>query len=100
MISEAARCLGRRGGLSRGRRLSKERLSEIALMGSRARADSIRLAKAIHNNFDYLSAIARLRPPQEVPEESCVGGRLQGVYGGEDQAQDRQEAAGSARSDR
>ncbi len=72
--------LGRRGGLRRGQRLSKPRLTEIARMGARARAESLRLASAIRNNFDYVRAVQQLNPPQEVCAESTVTGPLPGVY--------------------
>jgi hypothetical protein len=82
-ISEGARALGRRGGVRRAQRLSKQRLSEIARMGARAREESLRLAEAIRNNFDYVSAIHRLHPPKEVRSESTSCGALPGIHDGE-----------------
>ncbi len=73
--------LGRRGGLSRAERLSPERRAEIARMGAEARAESLRLAGAIRNNFDYLGAIERLRPAPNVGLESLFSGPLPGIYG-------------------
>ena len=59
-----ARTLGRRGGLRRAQRLSKRRRAEIARIGASARAESLRLAEVIRNNFDYVRAIERLNPPR------------------------------------
>jgi hypothetical protein len=84
-ISEIARTLGRRGGLSRARRLSSRRRAEIARMGARARAESLRLAETIRNNFDYVCAVRQLHPPQAVRSESTFGGPLPGIYDGEEE---------------
>jgi len=54
-------------------------------MGAKARGESIRLAKAIRNNFDYVSAIHRLHPPKQVRSESMFSGTLPGIYDGENQ---------------
>jgi hypothetical protein len=63
-------------------RLSKVRgRAEIARLGSQARVDSHRLAKAIRNNFDYLAAIHQLTPPTRVGSESTIAGKLPGIYG-------------------
>jgi hypothetical protein len=83
-IAEIARTLGRRGGLSRARRLSSQRRAEIARMGARARRDSLRLAAAIRNNFDYVRAVHYLHPPAVVRSESVFSGPLPGIYGDED----------------
>jgi hypothetical protein len=88
-ISEIAARLGRRGGLSRAKRLSKQRLREIARMGATARAESLRLAEAIRNNFDHVSAMQQLRRPPEVRTESTVSGPLPGVYGSTIEDKDR-----------
>jgi hypothetical protein len=82
-ISEMARALGRRGGLSRAQRLSNRRLAEIARMGARARGESLRLAGAIRNNFEYVRAIHRLHPPKQVRSESTCSGTLPGIHGTE-----------------
>lgn len=81
--SRMATLLGRRGGLSRARRLSKRRLAEIARMGAMARAESLRLAEAIRNNFDYVRAMHRLQPPTPVRPTSTCPGPLPGLYGPE-----------------
>ncbi len=59
--SEMAKKLGRRGGLKRAQRLSKERKQEIARSGAKARIESLRLAKRIESNFRHLAAIQELR---------------------------------------
>jgi len=92
-ISQIASTLGRRGGLSRGQRLSKQRLTEIARMGARARAESLRLARAIRNNFDYGSAMQQLHPPQKVRAESIVSAPLPGIYASSNEDQDETPAA-------
>ena len=78
-----AKALGRRGGLSRARRLSSRRLADIARAGARARGESLRLARAIRTNFDYVKAIRELHPPPPVRSESRCGGKLPGIYGSE-----------------
>jgi hypothetical protein len=82
-ISEMARALGSRGGLSRARRLSSERLADIARAGATARGESLRLARAILANFDYANAIRELHPPRPVRSESRCGRKLPGIYGPE-----------------
>jgi len=82
-ISEMARALGRRGGLSRARRLSSERRADIARAGASARGESLRLTRAILTNFDYVDAIRELHPPIPVRSETRCRGRLPGIYGPE-----------------
>ena len=82
-ISGMARTLGRRGGLSRAQRLSIRRLTEIARLGAHARGESLRLARAIRTNFDYVMAIDELRPPRPVRSETRCRRRLPGIYGTE-----------------
>jgi hypothetical protein len=82
-ISEMARALGSRGGLSRARRLSSERRADIARAGATARGESLRLARAILTNFDYVNAIRELHPPRPVRSESTCRGKLPGIYGPE-----------------
>lgn len=82
-ISEMARALGSRGGLSRARRLSSRRMADIAREGASARGESLRLARAIRTNFDYVNAIRELHPPRPVRSESTCRGRLPGIYGPE-----------------
>ena len=83
-ISEIASALGRRGGLSRARRLSSGRRVEIARAGARARGESLRLAGAIRNNFDYVRAVRQLHPPADVRSESLFSGPLPGIYDAEE----------------
>lgn len=80
-LSEMAKTLGRRGGLRRAHRLSSRRRAEIARMGARARAESLRLAGVIRNNFDYVRAIERLDPPGPVLSETSSRGALPGIHG-------------------
>ncbi len=82
-ISEMARALGRRGGLSRARRLSSQRLADIARAGATARGESLRLARTIRANFDYVRAIRELHPPRPVRSDTRCGGKLPGIYGPE-----------------
>jgi hypothetical protein len=82
-ISEMARALGSLGGRSRARRLSSERLADIARTGARARGESLHLARAIQTNFDYVNAIRELHPPRPVRSETRCSGRLPGIYGPE-----------------
>ena len=82
-ISEMARALGSRGGLSRARRLSSERRADIAREGASARGESLRLARAILTNFDYVQAIRQLHPTRPVSSESTCRGKLPGIYGPE-----------------
>jgi hypothetical protein len=82
-ISEMAKALGRRGGLSRARRLSSRRMADIARAGASARGESFRLARAIRTNCDYVRAIRELHPPKPIRSEARCGGRLPGLYGPE-----------------
>jgi hypothetical protein len=82
-ISDMARALGRRGGLSRARRLSSRRRADIARAGACARGESLRLARAIRTNFDYVEAIRELHPLPPVHSESMCSGKLPGIYGTE-----------------
>ena len=59
--TEIARVLGRRGGLARGRALSRERRREIAAKGGRARALSHHAERRVQENFRALGAIEALR---------------------------------------
>lgn len=79
--SEIAKKLGRRGGLKRAQRLSNQRLKEIARLGAQARKESLRLAKTIQNNFDYVAAIHQLNPPKPIVSQSTLSGKLPGIYG-------------------
>jgi len=61
--TEAARTLGRRGGLARAARLTAEERRAIASHGGRARSLSFHAARRIRENFRYLAAVDALRPP-------------------------------------
>jgi len=78
--SQIARVLGRLGGLKRAQKLSSTRRTEIARLGSQARSDSLRLERAIRNNFDYVAAINQLHPPRAVRSESRPLRKLPGIY--------------------
>lgn len=56
-MSEAAKQLGRQGGLKRALKLSKIQKREIALSGNRARLESFMLAKRIEENFYYVEVV-------------------------------------------
>jgi hypothetical protein len=86
--SEIAKMLGRLGGQKRAQRLSKERRTEIARLGSQARADSLRLEKTIRNNFDYVAAIHQLHPPSPVSSGPSARRKLPGIYGRKQKRQD------------
>jgi hypothetical protein len=75
--------LGSRGGLSRARRLSSERRADIARAGASARGESLRLARAILTNFDYVNAVRELTPPGPIRSESACRRKLPGIYGPE-----------------
>ncbi len=79
-LAEIARTLGSRGGISRARRLSKPRLEEFARMGGHARAESLRLARTILTNFDYVRAIDEIHPPPVVRSETNCRRKLPGIY--------------------
>jgi hypothetical protein len=82
-MAEMARALGSRGGFSRARRLSGRRRADIARAGARAREESLRLARAIRTNFEFVNAIRELHPPGTVRSETRCRGRLPGIYGPE-----------------
>lgn len=79
--SQIAKQLGRRGGLKRAKNLSKERRSEIAEMGAKARMESIVIARRIHINFAYADAVRALAPrrPRVISTSTCHG-PLPGIY--------------------
>jgi hypothetical protein len=78
---EAARALGRHGGLKRAERLTSERKSKIASLGGKARARSFAIAKRLRENFDYVAAILELSGPLRTTDrlKSCHE-RLPGIY--------------------
>ncbi len=79
-LTEMARTLGRRGGHRRAQRLSRGRRAEIARLGARARAESLRLAEVIRINFDYLRVIEAFHPPRPVLSETTSRRALPGIY--------------------
>lgn len=60
-----AKALGKRGGQMRARRLSADRRNKIATLGGKARAESIKIAKRIEENFRYLEAIRAMTSSQD-----------------------------------
>jgi hypothetical protein len=60
--------------------LSGQRRGEIARSGAEARIESLRMAKAIQNNFDYVAAIHQLFPPEPVVSERTFDGKPPGIY--------------------
>ena len=79
-LSEIARTLGRRGGLRRAQRLSRRRRAEISRLGAKARTESLRLARVIRTNFQYVAVIERLDPPRPVLSETTCRRTLPGIY--------------------
>lgn len=80
-ISLLAKALGRRGGLSRSRRLSAERKKQIAALGGHSRAQSLLLAKRVHVNFRYVQTIREMRGESlTVKREKNFTGKLPGLY--------------------
>lgn len=79
--SQIAKQLGRRGGLKRAKNLSKERRSEIAKMGAKARMESIVIARRIRINFAYADAVRALAPrrPRVISTSTCHG-PLPGIH--------------------
>ena len=78
--SKIAKELGRRGGLKRAKKLSKDRKKEIAKLGARARTESLQLAKRIQSNFAHLAFINALNPPPKVKSVSTCNEKLPGIY--------------------
>ena len=78
---DIARQLGRRGGRARAKRLSPERKQEIASLGGVSRADSLRAARRIADNFRYAAATRVLRgTPPTIRRVKAVNGVLPGLY--------------------
>jgi hypothetical protein len=78
--SEIAKRLGRKGGLKRAQRLPEQRRKEIARLGAKARIESLRLARMVQINFDYVVAIQKLHPPKPCVSQSAPKGRVPGIY--------------------
>ena len=79
-LSALARALGRRGGLSRARRLTPADRSRIASMGGHARRESLLAARRIANNFRYVAVAHELRPAPPVTRLRTCRTRLPGIY--------------------
>jgi hypothetical protein len=83
-LREIATALGRRGGRSRARRLSREDRKRIAAMGGRARLNSLRAARRIADNLRYAAALVDLRGQSpDVTRLRDFKDRLPGIYPGE-----------------
>ena len=79
--SEMAKALGRRGGLSRGQRLSATDKKCIASLGGKARAQSLQAARRIADNFRYVAVLGDLRAqPATIRRLSAFAGPLPGIY--------------------
>ena len=79
-VSALARTLGRRGGLSRAKRLTPAERAHIASLGGHARRESLQAARRIAANFDYLAAVHELRPVPPVKRVRACRVRLPGLY--------------------
>lgn len=79
--SEMAKALGRRGGLSRGKRLSATDRKRIASLGGKARFRSLQAARRIVDNFRYVAVLDDLRRrPTTVRRLRAFAGPLPGIY--------------------
>ena len=78
--SQAAKTLGRLGGLARRKTLTPERLQDIARQGAQARKESFRLSRIILSNFEHLNFIDQFRPPGRVISESTCAGPLPSIH--------------------
>lgn len=78
--STIARVLGRRGGLSRAKRLAPTDRARIASLGGHARRESMQAARRIEANFEYLAAVHELRPAPPVKRLRTCRTRLPGLY--------------------
>lgn len=79
--SAIARLLGRRGGLSRSRRLSPEARKHIASAGGQARKRSLDAARRIVANLRYAETVRRLRGEgSRAVRLTRTMGRLPGLY--------------------
>jgi hypothetical protein len=80
-ITEMAMALGRRGGRARSRRLSAAEKRRIAALGGRARAQSLRAARRVADNFRYAAALRDLHgSSSSVRRLSAFAGPLPGIY--------------------
>ena len=78
--SALARALGRRGGLSRAKRLAPTDRARIASLGGHARRESLQAARRIAANFEYLAVVHELRPAPLVKRLRGCRARLPGLY--------------------
>ena len=79
-LDQAARRLGKRGGLARARRLSAERRREIASQGGAAKRESLAVARRLADNFVYAAMMESLRGgPAAVERLSECDGPLPGL---------------------
>ena len=79
--SAMAKALGRRGGLSRGKRLSATDKKRIASLGGKARFQSLQAARRIADNFRYVAVLGDLRRlPTTVRRLRTFAGPLPGIY--------------------
>lgn len=78
--SALARALGRRGGVSRARRLAPADRARIASLGGNARRESLQAARRIAENFQYLAVVHELRPAPPVKRLRTCRTRLPGLY--------------------
>ncbi|OGQ04160.1 MAG: hypothetical protein A2W61_07915 [Deltaproteobacteria bacterium RIFCSPLOWO2_01_44_7] len=52
----------------------------IASLGASARGEALRIAKRIEENFLYLEAIRKMKPPPKVRSLKVVRNKLPGIY--------------------
>lgn len=78
---QAAKAMGRRGGLARARRLSSDERRRIAALGGHARRESLRAARRIEETLRYAAAADELRggAPAVTRVATCRH-RLPGLY--------------------
>ncbi|MBI2066708.1 MAG: hypothetical protein HYT77_01670 [Deltaproteobacteria bacterium] len=80
-IHHIAKVLGRRGGRERARRLSSKRTKEIASFGGRVRAESLKIAKRIEENFRYVQVIRQLTESPPAQSLKTAQGKLPEIHG-------------------
>jgi len=78
--SQIARTLGRKGGLARAKKLSKEQRKKIASLGGRTKALSAKAQERIESNFRFAETLKLLRPAPKVKSVSHAKRPLPGVY--------------------
>lgn len=75
-----AKILGQRGGKLRAKKLSAQRRREIAALGGLKRAESLRISKAIIENFRYAEVMGLFFKKPKVKQVSSCKTRLPGIY--------------------